>query len=96
MQAFGQPCRDELEPKRLETVRRRLVDTPTQARNARLLTEGGGAEMISDRELTPENLGEALGRIFQRLNRQDLYPGFPGRDDAAERLAELIISLGHD
>ena len=64
-----------------------------QSFNARLLVDAGAAEVIPEKDFTPERLAETLQRILadpQELGRRAASAHAVGKPDAAERLADLV------
>ena len=64
-----------------------------QSFNARLLVDAGAAEVIPEKDFTPERLAETLQRILadpQELGRRAAAAHAVGKPDAAERLADLV------
>ena len=64
-----------------------------QGQNARLLADAGGAEILSEDELTPESLAAVLRRLFEHpaeLARMAAAARSVAVPDAAEKLADLV------
>jgi UDP-N-acetylglucosamine--N-acetylmuramyl-(pentapeptide) pyrophosphoryl-undecaprenol N-acetylglucosamine transferase len=67
-----------------------------QLQNARRLAESGGAWCIEQKELTPERLASAVGRLFgapEVLAQAAAAAKRQGRPDAVVRLADLVEEL---
>ena len=67
-----------------------------QLQNANRLAESGGAWCIEQKELTPERLANALGRLLgspQQLAEAAAAAKRQGRPDAVARLADLVEEL---
>ena len=67
-----------------------------QLQNATRLAESGGAWCIEQKELTPERLANALGRLLgspQQLAEAAAAAKRQGRPDAVARLADLVEEL---
>ncbi|HEU0115695.1 MAG TPA: glycosyltransferase, partial [Thermomicrobiales bacterium] len=69
-----------------------------QTRNARVLANRGAAVLLSQAEATPERLRAVL---LDLLDHPDRRAGMAaaarsvGRDDAADRLADLLMEVAH-
>ena len=67
-----------------------------QLQNARRLAELGGAWCIEQKELTPERLAEAIGRLLtspKALVQAATAAKRQGRPDAVARLADMVEEL---
>ena len=67
-----------------------------QLQNARRLAESGGAWCMEQKDLTPESLGETIGRLLsspETLVQAAAAAKAQGRPDAVERLADLVEEL---
>jgi UDP-N-acetylglucosamine--N-acetylmuramyl-(pentapeptide) pyrophosphoryl-undecaprenol N-acetylglucosamine transferase len=65
-----------------------------QSANARFLASAGAAEVIAQAELTPERLARLLQELTrERLAAMAIAARKVGRTDAADRVAEVCVSL---
>ncbi|MEM9812487.1 MAG: glycosyltransferase, partial [Pseudomonadota bacterium] len=66
-----------------------------QTANARPLVEAGAAQMIQEDELTPEHLAESIASVIdapEAARAAATASRSLGKPDAAERLADLVIT----
>ncbi len=73
-----------------------MPSTTTSCNNAKRLAELGGAWCIEQKELTPERLASAIGRLLgepDMLVQAAAAARRQGRPDAVARLADLVEEL---